>query len=114
MALEDLPIDAIQYACKQVFRNETFMPVPAILRSYAKEWRKSQVPQCSVPRSEQEVLALREELITPDEVRDLIASLWPDEPSQDRAATPQILDMQAATERKALLLAQARQLQEEG
>ena len=78
MALDDLPFEAVQYACKQVLRQETFMPVPAILRAYAKEWQQSQRIREQASVEEGDRLALREALVDPEEVRRLIASVWPE------------------------------------
>lgn len=80
MAVDDLSFEAIQYACKQIFRQETFMPVPSIIRSYAKEWTQAHHGLLPTQSAEQ-VLALREALMPSDEVQALIASigLWPEE-----------------------------------
>lgn len=75
IALEDLPLEAVQYACKQALKTESFMPVPALLRTYAKEWAR-------LARDEQRAqspLALREDLVSQEEVRRLLASVWPEE-----------------------------------
>lgn len=77
MAVDDLPFEAVQYACKQVFRSETFMPVPAIVRSYAKEWQTKQ--RMLAPTTEHEQLSLRDALVTPAEVRALLAEVWPED-----------------------------------
>lgn len=76
LALSDLSYEAVQHACIQALREETFMPVPAILRAYAKEWQAQQrvVTQAV---SDEERLLLREALVDPEEVRRLIASVWP-------------------------------------
>jgi hypothetical protein len=80
LALDDQPYEAVLYACKQVLREETFMPVPAILRSYARDWCQRQEahrrPSCD------DTLAIREKLATTAEVRALIASVWPEENRQ--------------------------------
>jgi hypothetical protein len=79
LALDDQPYEAILYACKQVLREETFMPVPAILRSYAKDWCQRQRQEVHRRGSSEDALALREKLVTTAEVRALIASVWPEE-----------------------------------
>ena len=76
MAVDDLPFEAVQYACKQIFRSETFMPVPAIVRGYAKDWVQTHAVRPPMPSAE-DVLALREASITPAEVRALIESALP-------------------------------------
>ena len=87
LALDDLSLEAVQYACKQVFRSETFMPVPAIVRSYAKDWQQKQrILPPSMPDAE--LLALREAMITPEEIHQLIQSALPGygwEPPQEEA-----------------------------
>lgn len=75
IALEDLPLEAVQYACKHVLKTESFMPVPALLRTYAKEWARLSVEQ----QRSQRPLALREDLVSQEEVRTLLASIWPEE-----------------------------------
>lgn len=79
MAVEDLPFEALQYACKQVFRHETFMPVPAILRSYALDWQRQQRTMQSQAQQQREraQLALEEVRITTEEIRRLIQSALP-------------------------------------
>lgn len=78
LALDDLPFEAVQYAAKQVFRHEHFMPVPTILRGYAKEWLKRQREQEEVAQTAQELLALREASVSSEEVQVLIHQVWPD------------------------------------
>ena len=78
IAVDDLPFEAVQYACKQVFRSETFMPAPAIVRAYATDWVKRQRgAHLDAPTSDAEFLALREALITPAEIHALIQSALP-------------------------------------
>ena len=55
------------------------MPVPSMLRSYALDWHRRQQPRGHAGRSEQELLALREALISPEEVNAFIDELWPEE-----------------------------------
>lgn len=95
LALDDLPLEAVQYACRKVFRQETFMPVPAIVRAYAKEWLQHQREQAEAPQTTQELLTLREASVFPEELQALLRSVWPDaaprseplyEPQTDRKA----------------------------
>lgn len=79
MALQDYPLDAIQASSIQVLKEETFFPVPAILRAYAKEWLGKQRVLAQGNGGQGDMLALREELVDPEEVRRLIASVWPGE-----------------------------------
>lgn len=85
LALSDLPFEAIQHACIQALREETFMPVPAILRAYAKDWQQTQRVRVQASGDQGDMLALREELVDPEEVRRLIASVWPEDgvPSEE-------------------------------
>lgn len=55
------------------------MPVPAILRAYAKDWQQKQRHLAQGSEERGDLLALREELVDPEEVRRLIASVWPGE-----------------------------------
>ena len=63
------------------------MPVPAIVRSYAKDWQQKQrILPPSMPDAE--LLALREAMITPEEIHQLIQSALPGygwEPPQEEA-----------------------------
>lgn len=78
IALEDLPLAAVQHACVEVLRSETFLPAPAVFRGYAREWvRQHTKPPASM--SNAEFLQLREEQVSVDEIRELIASVWPEE-----------------------------------
>jgi len=89
LALQDLSFDAVQYAAKRVLQEETFMPVPAIMRLYAKEWESQQRQQAA-----DRLFCLHErneELVQMDlaAVRALIASIWPDRPATT-AREPQL------------------------
>src|SRR5262245_26758345 len=77
LALADLPLAAIAYACGEVLKTESFMPVPAILRSYGKAWLQ-QDRQAQRSMSATEFLAIREENVGVDEIRALLAEVWPE------------------------------------
>lgn len=79
LAVDDLDFEAVQYACKQIYRQETFMPVPAIMRSYAREWAKAHAQERQPAPTEQQWLRLREAELEPGAIKDFIASLWPEE-----------------------------------
>ena len=79
MALDDLPYEAVQHACQQALKDETFMPVPAILRAYAREWQRQEALRLKDLEAHGDLLALREELASVDDVRALIESVWPEE-----------------------------------
>src|SRR5262245_16669030 len=78
LALEDLPLAAIAYACGEVLKTESFMPVPALLRSYGKAWLQ-QAGQQRPAMSATEFLAIREENVSLEEIRCLLAEVWPEE-----------------------------------
>jgi len=84
LALQDYPLDAIQAASIQALKEESFFPVPAILRAYAKEWLGTQRGLAQASPAPGDQLALREELVDPEEVRRLIASVWPAETAMVR------------------------------
>lgn len=69
-----------QYACTQAMAREIFhkMPLPAVLLDYVRELRQAKRDALPSSPSPQEVLALRESLVSAAEVRALIASVWPD------------------------------------
>jgi hypothetical protein len=77
IALCDMPLEAVQYACLEVLKAEMFMPVPAILRNHAREWVRMARHQRPMPT--QDALQIREALMGEEEVRKLIASVWPEE-----------------------------------
>ena len=79
-ALEDMPLEAVQYACTEVLKTETFFPLPAILRSHAREWTKMARHQRPQP------LQIREDLLNHQEVQALITNIWPEE--RDRLKDP--------------------------
>lgn len=106
MAVDDLPFEAVQYACKQVFRSEHFMPAPAMLRGYAQDWEKRQRLELPQDPAREAMLALRDELVPSEEVRRLLVTIWPEIPAAEPVTDPEA--------RRALLRAQAQQvLQEE-
>lgn len=80
-ALEDLPLEAVQYACTEVLKTETFFPVPAILRGYAKDWTR--MAKSQQQHSTNEVLALREASLSHEEIAAFIASVWPESRLKD-------------------------------
>jgi hypothetical protein len=75
MALTDLPITALRHACAQVVKWDREFPVPVVLRDYARDWMEKQ--KYEAPASTEQLLQLREELVSPEEVKALIASIWP-------------------------------------
>lgn len=81
IALVDLPLEAVQYACVEALKTETFMPVPAVLRSHAREWTR--LARHQRPQTDHDMLAIREALMGEEEVRKLIASVWPDDRLKD-------------------------------
>lgn len=83
VALEDQKLEAVQHACAEVLKTEGFFPVPAILRTHAREWQKVQAQRAMMPPSEREVLALREATMPLEEVRALIAEVWPEDKLKD-------------------------------
>lgn len=80
LALSGLSFEAIQYACTQVLKHETFMPVPAIIRDYAKNWSPAYHTVQGAHLTDQQFLALREGEISSDEIRQLIQSMFPNYP----------------------------------
>lgn len=76
MALEDLPLEAVQCACARALRHETFFPVPAILRDYARDALRTQrVLEEETNQAQQ--LRLREGLMGKEAVQALINQVWP-------------------------------------
>jgi hypothetical protein len=73
VALEDLPLEAVQYACVEVLKTEGFMPAPSVLRSHAREWTRLAKHQRPQPPQ------LREDLLSLDELRQLQMQIWPEE-----------------------------------
>jgi len=82
VALEDLPLEAVQYACVEVLKTETFMPPPATLRSHAREWTRLHTKETPAMSTEQ-FLALREAQLPPEEIAGFIAAMWPDDRLKD-------------------------------
>lgn len=77
-ALNDLPLEAVLDACTAVVKTEHFFPVPALLRDLATHWVTRQREEQRRARP-QHPLALREDLVSQEEVRQLLASIWPEE-----------------------------------
>lgn len=73
IALCDMPLEALQYACVEVLKTEAFMPVPSMLRNHARAWtRLSQRPR-------PQPLQIREDLLSLDQLRQLQMQIWPEE-----------------------------------
>lgn len=106
-----------EYASLRAMAEETFhkVPLPAVLMEYVRAYRTSRrsTIQPTDPRmrpgTTEQVLALREELVSPEEIRKLIASVWPD-PSEAFAAP---LEKDAVEERKMRLRQQLADLTRE-
>lgn len=75
-----------QYACREAMARETFhkVPLPAQLMDYVREYRKGTYEMRQRAEMEdgshttEQLLALREPLELPKQVRKLIQSVWPD------------------------------------
>jgi hypothetical protein len=74
-ALRDLSLEAFQAASLEVMRNEAFFPAPVVFRQYARTWMTQQ-KALGAGKTEQQLLALREELLPQEEVKALIASVF--------------------------------------
>ncbi|HEY5869931.1 MAG TPA: hypothetical protein VI542_30925, partial [Candidatus Tectomicrobia bacterium] len=74
-----LPLDAFQHACFVIMRDEEFFPKPVQFRAYAREWQQKCRHTLQQQRGTQDTLAVRETLVSPEEVRALIATIWPEE-----------------------------------
>lgn len=82
---DKLAIEEWEYACHKAMQAETFykVPLPAALMEYVREYRASQkqtsfrdeMPDGSHTR--EQLLQLREALIAPEEIRQLIQSALP-------------------------------------
>lgn len=79
LALEDLPLEAVQYACVEVLKSETFMPPPAIIRGFALDY----LEQCRQLAREEARRAEERQLLEPqlqlEELRALQLGIWPEE-----------------------------------
>ena len=81
LALVDLPIEAIQFACVEVLKTETFMPVPAIIRLHALAFQRSYREEAA--RIEARQLRLTEARVQQEELQKLFASVWPNDTLKD-------------------------------
>ena len=73
--LQHLPLDAFQAACVQIMGEEVYFPAPIIFKERARAWRAQQ--QALTPgKTAQELLALRDALVPPEEIKALIAGVW--------------------------------------
>ena len=100
---DKITIEEWEYACTQAMTREIFhkVPLPAQLLDYVREyrsakratdWQRDEMPDGSHTR--EQLLQLREALITPEEIRQLIQSALPGygwEPPQEEA-TPNAAD----------------------
>ena len=80
---DEVSIDEWEYACKRAIKQETFhkVPRPAVLLRYVTEWRAEKRRRTEAerdqPMTREQLVQLREELVSPEEVHALIASIWP-------------------------------------
>jgi hypothetical protein len=79
---DNMCLEEWQYACEQVMLREIYhkVPMPAVLIEYAREFRKrkrEQRPTVSPP------LQLREDLVGQEQVKALLASVWPNDRLKD-------------------------------
>ena len=81
---DKVSIDEWEYACRAAITHETFhkVPLPAVLLGYVTE-RRDEAARLrreaarEAPATREQLLQLREQLVSPEEVQALIASVWP-------------------------------------
>ena len=73
-------IEEFQGACLAAMERETVykVPLPSTMLDYVREYRAAQRDAKQSTTTEGQLLALREELVSPEDIRRLIASVWPD------------------------------------
>jgi hypothetical protein len=75
-----ISIEEWEGACKRAMLEETYskIPLPAVLLGYAMERRQAAPPR-GASHTNAELLAIREANFSAEEIRTLIASIWPEE-----------------------------------